>query len=193
MSIKQKILENSFDVFYQHGFHDSGVELLAKQAGTTKRTLYAHFGNKDGLIEAVLNYRHTIFMNQLKTWFDKCEDLDSESITSCYLSFLNDWISSDSFYGCMFINACAEFSSHDSIPHTIARQHKVEVREFLLAQFTQAEVNQARLMADTLFIFGEGLIVSGQTGQEDLEWDVNLLNMNAKNNPELTYGYSSSV
>lgn len=175
MDTKQKILENSLQVFYKHGFHNSGVENLAKQSGTTKRTLYAHFGNKEGLIEAVLNYRHDWYMTQLHRSFEGLEELSSKSITKAYIDFLHSWFDSDNFYGCLFINACAEFSDNETIPHEIAKQHKSEVRQFLLAKFIEAGVEQPQRMADTLFVFGEGLIVSAQTGQEDLDWDVNFL------------------
>lgn len=39
MDIRQHIIETAYQCFYQQGFHASGVETLARQAGTTKRTL----------------------------------------------------------------------------------------------------------------------------------------------------------
>lgn len=171
MDIATTIVEKSYAIFYKHGFHDSGVELLAKQAGTTKRTLYAHFGNKEGLIKAVLSYRHEMFMSQLANWFEPLADMGVESISQCYLGFLQDWVTSDNFYGCLFINACAEFSSNDTLPHTIAKNHKHEVRQFLLNKFEHASINNPQQVADTLFVLGEGIIVSAQTGQEDLNWN----------------------
>ena len=71
MSIKENIIRTAHDLFYKEGFHASGVELLAQNAGTTKRTLYAHFGSKDGLIDAVLDYRHKQFMDKLAAALDE--------------------------------------------------------------------------------------------------------------------------
>ncbi len=175
MQLRDTILQNSYEQFYKHGFHDSGVELLAKQAGTTKRTLYAHFGNKEGLIEAVLNYRHRMFMTQLKNAFDKFEIKETKDVARCYLDFLKDWTSSVDFYGCMFINACAEYSDAQSSPHQIAKQHKAEVRQWLFDKFEQAGAKNAKQQSDTLFVFGEGVIVAAQTGQESLDLDVKTL------------------
>ena len=171
MQLRDTILRKSYELFYKQGFHDSGVELLAKRAGTTKRTLYAHFGNKEGLIEEVLKYRHQMFMDQLKDYFDIFELKDVSGIARCYLTFLKDWTSSEDFYGCMFINACAEYSDAESSPHQIAKQHKTEVRQWLLAKFEQVGVENAKQKSDTLFVFGEGIIVAAQTGQESLELD----------------------
>ena len=171
MELWDTILQESYELFYKHGFHDSGVELLAKQVGTTKRTLYAHFGNKEGLIEEVLKYRHQIFMTQLKDYFDEFKVETVADIATCYLAFLKNWTSSEGFYGCMFINACAEFSNTQSSPHQIASQHKTRVRQWLLHKFEQVGTKNAKQKSDTLFVCGEGIIVAAQTGQESLELD----------------------
>lgn len=175
MKLRETILQKSYELFYKHGFHDSGVELLAKQAGTTKRTLYSHFGNKEGLIEEVLKYRHRMFMTQLRESFDNSEIKEAAGVATCYLAFLKDWTSSKDFYGCMFINACAEYSDAQSSPHQIANQHKTEVRQWLFDKFEQLGTENAKQQSDTLFIFGEGLIVATQTGQESLDLDINFL------------------
>lgn len=171
MELRDVILQKSYELFYKQGFHDTGVELLAKQAGTTKRTLYAHFGNKEGLIEEALKYRHQMFMDQLKVYFDKTEVESPADIATCYLNFLKDWTSSEHFYGCMFINACAEFSDAKSSPHQIAKQHKTDVRQWLFDKFKQVGAENAKQKSETLFVFGEGIIVTAQTGQESLDLD----------------------
>ena len=171
MQLRDTILRKSYELFYKQGFHDSGVELLAKRAGTTKRTLYAHFGNKEGLIEEVLKYRHQMFMEQLKGYLVGFEIKEAADVANCYLTFLKNWTSSEDFYGCMFINACAEYSDAESSPQQIAKQHKTEVRQWLLAKFEQVGAENAKQRSDTLFVFGEGIIVAAQTGQESLELD----------------------
>ncbi len=171
MQLRDTILQKSYELFYKQGFHDSGVELLAKQAGTTKRTLYAHFGNKEGLIEEVLKYRHQMFMTQLIDYLDGFEIKEAADVARYYLAFLKDWTSSEGFYGCMFINACAEYSDAQSPPHQIAKKHKTEVRNWLFDKFEEVGAKNARQKSDTLFVFGEGIIVAAQTGQESLELD----------------------
>ena len=71
----------------------------------------------------------------------------------------------------MFINACAEYSDAQSSPHQIAKQHKTEVRKWLFDKFEEVGAKNARQKSDTLFVFGEGIIVAAQTGQESLELD----------------------
>lgn len=171
MSLQDNIIQKSYEIFYQFGFHASGVELLAKHAGTTKRTLYAHFGSKDGLIEAVLNYRHEQFMSQLMAKFAQSNLSDAKAIANQYLKFLTDWTASTNFYGCLFINASAEFSAAKSLPKQQAKQHKVAVRQFLFNQFEGVGAKRPQQKADRLFVVGEGLIVAAQTNQDNLDLD----------------------
>lgn len=171
MSLRDSTIQKCYEVFYQKGFHASGVELLAKQAGITKRTLYAHFGNKEGLIEAVLHYRHQQFMTLLLEKFDKNDRYNAKAVVTLYLQFLSEWIASDNFYGCLFINASAEFSDPRSLPYQQAKQHKTAVRQFLFNQFEAVGAKRPQQTADQLFLLGEGLIVAAQTGQENLDLD----------------------
>lgn len=175
MELRDTILQKSYELFYEQGFHDSGVELLAKRAGTTKRTLYAHFGSKEGLIEEVLKYRHEMFMTELKDYFNKFEIKEAADVAECYLTFLENWTSSEHFYGCMFINACAEYSDENSSPYQIAKQHKIEVRKWLFDNLEQVGAESAKQTSNILFIFGEGIIVAAQTGQNLLALDTQIL------------------
>ena len=137
--------------------------------------MYAHFGSKEGLIEEVLKYRHQMFMGEFRACFDKFEVESAADVATCYLAFLKNWTSSEGFYGCMFINACAEYSDAESSPNQIASQHKSEVRQWLLNKFEQVGSDNCDQKSDTLFIFGEGTIVAAQTGQKLPNLDIETL------------------
>lgn len=162
MDTRQKIISTSYQTFYQQGFHACGVDLLARQADTTKRTLYAHFGSKDGLIDAVLTYRHDDFINKMNIALDS----NPTNPIQAYLDFICDWITDSDFNGCLFINASAEFGECDSNPNQHAQNHKHEIRQILKERLCSVGLHDS--VTDMLFIVGEGLIVSGQTGQKDL-------------------------
>lgn len=165
MDIRQHIIETAYQCFYQQGFHASGVETLARQAGTTKRTLYAHFGSKDGLIEAVLQFRHQQFIAQLQAALTQ---RPLEQTAEAYVDFIADWGAGAGFAGCLFINACAEFADDRSLPHRYAAEHKRAIRTLLRQRLQAAGCDHAEAVADRLFVLGEGLIVAAQTGQGDV-------------------------
>lgn len=160
MDIREQILIASHDLFYKQGFHACGVELLAQHAATTKRTLYAHFGSKDGLIDAVLEYRHEKFMAWLLAALDK---RPAEETDLAYLDFMTAWTRAENFYGCMFINASAEYSDAQTLPHRHAARHKAQIRAILSARLQHGGFKHAETVAELLFVYGEGMIVAAQT------------------------------
>ncbi len=164
MGIRENIIKSAYQAFYEHGFHACGVAMLAERAGVTKRTLYAHFESKEILIQAVLQYRHEQFIAMmLKSLEDNLDD-----IATAYLTFIQNWGQSDDFYGCFFINACAEFSNPMAAPNQYAQEHKQEIRNILKECFIKNNTPNPQQSADKLFLLGEGLIVAYQTGQKDI-------------------------
>lgn len=164
MSKKQQLIESACQLFYRQGFHACGVEQLAQQAGITKRTLYSYFNSKEALIVATLAYRHQQFMAQMQSVL---VDYAAQATVEGYLFFLQQWILSENFYGCLFINACAEYADPQSPAHQQAKTHKQAVQAVLLARLQQADFQQAENLAELLFISGEGIIVSAQTLGKD--------------------------
>ena len=51
---REAILAAAGDLFLQEGVEDTTMERIAERAGVSKQTLYSHFGNKEGLYEAVI-------------------------------------------------------------------------------------------------------------------------------------------
>lgn len=81
-----------------------------------------------------------------------------------YIAFLQHWLLSDKFFGCMFINACGEFSERSHPAHQLALQHKQAVLTVLTERLVQAKFSNPEKKALDLFIFGEGVIAARQTG-----------------------------
>src|SRR4051812_17713365 len=52
-----RLLDTAARLFYEHGIRGVGVELIAQDAGTTKKTLYDRFGSKDALVTVYLRRR----------------------------------------------------------------------------------------------------------------------------------------
>ncbi|HEX9463824.1 MAG TPA: TetR/AcrR family transcriptional regulator [Alphaproteobacteria bacterium] len=50
---RQAILEAAREVFLEHGYADSTVDAVVERAGGSKATVYALFGNKEGLFGSV--------------------------------------------------------------------------------------------------------------------------------------------
>ncbi len=156
MENRERLTANALACLSREGFHATGVDRLAEQMGVTKRTLYSHFESKDGLINAVLEYRHAQFMQQLEL---ALAGKTPSEIPKAYLNFIDTWTTSPEFYGCLFINACAEYPESSSLARQRSEEHKAAVRA-RLAQSLHKD------SADILFIVGEGMITAAHTGQK---------------------------
>lgn len=52
-------------VFFRQGYHLASIDRVAEAAGTTKRTVYDHFGSKEGLLAEVVALASSQFANSL--------------------------------------------------------------------------------------------------------------------------------
>lgn len=60
-----RLLRCALDLFAEHGYDAVGVQRVVTAAGVTKPTLYHHFGNKRGLLDALLESHFAPFNERL--------------------------------------------------------------------------------------------------------------------------------
>jgi TetR/AcrR family transcriptional repressor of mexJK operon len=71
---RQEMIEAAKGVFYEDGYQLASMDRIASVAGTTKRTLYDHFGNKEALFTASIEYGCRSFLDGLPRAKDLPED-----------------------------------------------------------------------------------------------------------------------
>jgi AcrR family transcriptional regulator len=65
--LRRHILFAAKDVFLETGYERASMDAVAAHAGTSKRSLYAHFESKDKLFLAVLDFVRELYLRRLKT------------------------------------------------------------------------------------------------------------------------------
>jgi AcrR family transcriptional regulator len=65
--LRRHILVVAKDVFLAVGFERASMDTVAARAGTSKRSLYAHFETKDKLFDAVLDLVRELYLGKLRT------------------------------------------------------------------------------------------------------------------------------
>ena len=63
-SKREQLIQTAVTLFAKNGFHNTGIDLIAEQAGVTKRTMYRHFRSKEELILAALRDYDARFRNR---------------------------------------------------------------------------------------------------------------------------------
>ncbi|WP_158966084.1 TetR/AcrR family transcriptional regulator [Paraglaciecola sp. L3A3] len=155
---KQHLVDTALILFNQHGYHATGIDLILAQAKVSKATLYKHFRSKDELILAALQQRHEQVLSMIKAKIDAANWAGDSGVLAIF-DALNEWFNSSQFFGCNFINACAEFTSALDPIHIFSAQHKQAVVELIQSQLKDKNIEQA----EQIGLLVEGAIVLAHT------------------------------
>lgn len=120
-SKREAVLDTAEQIFYNEGFHATGIDRLASEAGVVRMTLYNHFGSKDALIEAVLERRYARFLDDLRDAVAHC---GPDGAISALAERHCSWLRERSVHGCIVIKAIGEFESHNAAIAALGRRLK---------------------------------------------------------------------
>ncbi len=157
-SKRDQIISVAQKLFYQNGFHATGIDRIIKEAGVSKKTLYNHFKSKDELVLAALRKRDELFRNSLMRKTECLGSTAKERLLSIF-DVVGEWFEDKDFAGCMFINASAEYSDADNPSHMVCAEHKRLVREYIRELAVQAEIDNPEELSQQLNLLIDGAIV----------------------------------
>ena len=156
-SRRDHLVDTALDLFYQHGFHATGIDKLLQKAGVAKMTLYKYFKSKDELILAALRRRDEVFRN----WYMRRVEVlsaDPAGRLAVLFDVLEEWFVRPDYHGCMFINAAAEFSDCDHPIHGVSAEHKLLMVRYVQDTCVAAGARDAESLAHQLVLLMEGAI-----------------------------------
>ena len=81
--LSEHILLTAKDAFLELGFERTSMDVVAERAATSKRTLYAHFENKEKLYLAVIALVRRLFQDRLKSPADYAPDTADALVRFC--------------------------------------------------------------------------------------------------------------
>lgn len=155
---RAELIRKALLLFYRNGFHASGMDLVAKETGVSKTSIYKHFRTKDELILAVLRLRDENFRNWLFRRMEELADTPREQLLAMF-DALEEWFLQDGFKGCLFIKASAEFQDPDDAINMQAYAHKRMLVDHFETLAAQAKAKDPHALAQQLLLLKEGAIV----------------------------------
>ena len=160
-----RILDTASHLFYEHGLRAIGVERIADEAETTKKTIYDRFGSKDGLITAYLRQRCDRWHAYATAYVDEHQPDPGEERVLAVLGALDSWMAVNS-RGCGFVNAYAELAGtgHEALP--IIAEEKIWTRDYYVQLLTELGVPDAERRGRQLSLVHEGAIVQLTAGAQ---------------------------
>jgi len=163
------ILDVTEKLIYRHGIAATGMDLLVKTAGVSRKSIYRYFTNKDELVIAALQRRDERWMRWLRTEVERSED-SGERLLALF-SALKSWFGSADFRGCAFINTSGETGDAHSPVRLLAKAHKQKLFEYALELCHAHGAPDPQRQAAQLLILIDGAItvalVMGDTTAAD--------------------------
>ncbi|WP_111979018.1 TetR/AcrR family transcriptional regulator [Algibacillus agarilyticus] len=164
------LIDTAQALFYKNGFRATGIDLILAEAGVAKKTLYHHFTSKDDLIIATLMQRDQQLLLRLKTDTQRLIPVQTcQTKLAPIMAFfdaLAEWITSEQFFGCMFINGSAEYPRHDDPIHLACREHKLLMMQLIESLLVEVELSDKKSVVRQLSIIADGAIVGAHTMSE---------------------------
>jgi AcrR family transcriptional regulator len=162
-----RILDTAEALFYLHGLRAVGVERIAEEAETTKKTIYDRFGSKDGLITAYLGQRRDRWHAYARAFVDREQPEAGPARVLALLDALGTWMD-DNTRGCGFVNAYAELAGTGHAGLSIIADEKQWTRDYYVELLDEAGIADAARRGRELALVHEGAVVQLTAGaQED--------------------------
>ncbi|NMH99526.1 TetR/AcrR family transcriptional regulator [Pseudonocardia acidicola] len=155
--VSQRLLDAAERLFYARGVQAVGIDAVVAEAGVATKTLYAHFGSKDGLVEAYLRRRDQRWLNWLRGAVAAAEPGPARVLA--VFDALGEWFGEPAYNGCAFINVAGELAASPAARAT-ARDHKLALRALLNEVAAGAGVADPAVLAERLMLLVEGAIVT---------------------------------
>jgi AcrR family transcriptional regulator len=154
----RKILDAASALFYEHGIHAVGVDVIAAKAGVTKKTLYDRFGSKERLVVEYLRQRDARWRVELAAVMD-INDSPTEQLLSIFVAS-ERWMKANSHKGCSFVNAHAEISDPEHPAYPILVGQKTWMTELFTRLVTRIGIARPTSTARTIMLLHEGALVA---------------------------------
>ncbi|MBT2372912.1 TetR/AcrR family transcriptional regulator [Pseudomonas fluorescens] len=163
------ILDVTEKLIYKSGIAATGMDLLVKTAGVSRKSIYRYFVNKDELVLAALQRRDERWMQWLRNEVARNETTDGRLLA--LFSTLKTWFGSADFRGCAFINTSGETGNPQDPVRLLAKAHKQKLLEYVLELCKAHGTPDPERQAAQLLILIDGAItvalISGDSTAAD--------------------------
>jgi len=163
---RDELLNKALKVFNRNGFHATGMDMLVRETGVSKTSMYKHFRTKEDLILAVLRLRDESFRNWFYRRMEQLADTPQGQLLAMF-DVADEWTKQPDFHSCMFIKASSEYQNHDHPIHKQSADHKHMIETHITDLASKAGFSDPQTIARQLLLLKEGAIVTAHLGYSD--------------------------
>ncbi|MVV52406.1 TetR/AcrR family transcriptional regulator [Pseudomonas sp. PB120] len=150
------ILDVTEKLIYKSGISATGMDLLVKTAGVSRKSIYRYFANKDELVVAALQRRDVRWMHWYRSEVDQAPT-PADRLLNLF-TVLKAWFVSEGFRGCAFINTSGETGDPQDPVRQVAREHKQKLLDYVCELCTEYGATDPEMLARQLLILIDGAI-----------------------------------
>lgn len=165
---RDKFITVANTLFYEQGFHATGLDQILDEVGVTKTTFYKHFESKDELAIAVIEERDRREMAEWLGFMRERGGGDPKAEILVLFDLLEEWLAQPGFRGCMFMKAATEYPLPSDPVHQAALAHTQHWFIELEKRAALGGAPDARGLASQLLLILTGAILAWHgTGKPD--------------------------
>ncbi|MBM7055549.1 TetR/AcrR family transcriptional regulator [Streptomyces durocortorensis] len=149
-------------LFYDRGIHAVGVDLIAAEAGVTKKTLYDRFGSKEQIVVEYLADRDERWRALLAEHLDAAPSGPRARILAVF-DASRAWMGENGSKGCSMVNAHAEISDPAHPAHSVITGQKrwmLDLFTRLAGEIEGVGPEDADRLGRALMLLHEGALVA---------------------------------
>ena len=168
-SKRDELLEIASRLFYEQGYHRTGVKQIIDEAGIAKGTFYSHFKSKEALAVAWLKARHHTWNTWMIDFLAEKGGSPVDRLLAAF-DFLENWMQSCNYRGCAFVNTLTETPEEESPLRVEIENHKRDllalIRGLVAAHFANESEDEITQIARTIYVLFEGSLIELQNFRE---------------------------
>ena len=156
---RERLIEAAREVTYTHGVN-VGVDAILQRADVARRSLYQHFGGKDGLIATMLH--ETRNEHRYRETMDAAGGDPRERLLAVF-DELDRVVSGPGFRGCRFTAAELSLPDDRHPAHAEIRQYKDRLHDMFAAELVKLGHPDPELAAGQLLVLVDGVMAHAVT------------------------------
>jgi AcrR family transcriptional regulator len=139
--------------------HAVGVDLVVKESGIAKTSLYRHFGNKDSLVAAFLEEEDADFWRQWDAIAGRHGE-DPRAELAAYVDWMEERLQRPRYRGCPQLNVAAELPDPKHPARQVARAHEEKMRARFASLAKRLGLSQPNEVGAQLALIFDGAFIS---------------------------------
>jgi AcrR family transcriptional regulator len=161
---RERLLNSARELTYTHGVA-VGVDAILQDAGVARRSLYQHFGGKDGLIAQTLRSTADIDEQRYRAALDSGGEDPRRRLLAVF-DALEQTTSSKRFRGCRYAAADLSLTDPDHPAHLETRAYKQRLHALFESELKALGHPTPARAADQLLLLIDGVLIDAVTRPE---------------------------